>query len=384
MLIAHVITRLLRAGSEENTIATCLAQAHAGHEVLLVHGNESNSLQRAKCGADVRLIEIADLVHRVDPRKDLMAILAMRALFMKMRPAVVHTHQSKAGIAGRIAARLARVPVIVHGVHILPFVNVGVAQRTLYLAAERAVAGFTSAFINVSEGTRQSCLEHAVGRPEQHFVAHSGFDIARFQNATMPEDWRAITGTAAGAQKPPIVLMLAALEGRKRHVAFLEAFDRVVRRIPNVRILIAGEGPTRAAIEATIATRNLCANVRMLGFVADPERLIALSDLTILTSVREGLPRVIIQSLAGGKPVVTTHLPGVAEIVRNGINGIVTPSEDLQQAADAVADLLEHPDRLSRMQAAAASTDVSSWGIESMCSTVSGVYEQLIGARCPA
>jgi glycosyltransferase involved in cell wall biosynthesis len=122
----------------------------------------------------------------------------------------------------------------------------------------------------------------------------------------------------------------------------------------------------------------------MLGFVADPERLIALSDLTILTSVREGLPRVIIQSLAGGKPVVTTHLPGVAEIVRNGINGIVTPSEDLQQAADAVADLLEHPDRLSRMQAAAASTDVSSWGIESMCSTVSGVYEQLIGARCPA
>jgi glycosyltransferase involved in cell wall biosynthesis len=134
----------------------------------------------------------------------------------------------------------------------------------------------------------------------------------------------------------------------------------------------------RDAIEATIASKNLCTNVRVLGFNAYPERLIALSDLTVLTSVREGLPRVIVQSLAGGRPVVTTDLPGIAEIVKTGINGIVTPREDLRVTADTVADLLTDPDRLGDMQVEAASTDVSTWGVDSMCVAVSQIYERLI------
>src|SRR4051794_13835976 len=116
MLIAHVITRLLRAGSEENTIATCLAQVRAGHEVVLVHGSDSSALQKDRCGSALRLIEIEDLVHPTNWRKDVSAVLAMRELFRRLRPTVVHTRQSKAGIIGRIAARLAGVPVIVHGV----------------------------------------------------------------------------------------------------------------------------------------------------------------------------------------------------------------------------------------------------------------------------
>jgi glycosyltransferase involved in cell wall biosynthesis len=381
MFIAHVITRLLRAGSEENTIATCLSQAKAGHEVALIYGNESNCLQRERCGAAIQLMEIPDLVHAVDLRRDFRATLAMRDLFRRLRPSIVHTHQSKAGITGRIAARLAHVPVIVHGVHILPFVNVGVAKKTLYLTAERAVAGFTNAFINVSEGTRQSCIDHAVGRPEQHFVAHSGFDVSGFQNATLPEDWRAIVGVSAGDRKPPVVLMLAALEERKRHVAFIEVFERILQRVPDARLLLAGEGPARADVEASIASRNLSGNVKLLGFYPSPERLIALSDLTVLTSVREGLPRVVIQSIAGGKPVVTTHLHGIAEIVNDGVNGFITPSEDLRHTADAVAGLLADPQRLRRMQAEAQRTDVSSWGVDSMCSTVFQVYDRFMGDR---
>ncbi len=148
-------------------------------------GNEWHPAQSANCGRDVQLIEIRDLVHEVNPRKDIRATRALRALFLKRRPNLVHTHQSKAGIVGRCAARLANVPVIVHGVHILPFTGTGLAKKVMYLTAERSVARFTDAFINVSEGTRQTCIEHAVGRPEQHFVAHSGFDIDRFRNAAM-------------------------------------------------------------------------------------------------------------------------------------------------------------------------------------------------------
>jgi glycosyltransferase involved in cell wall biosynthesis len=377
MKIVHVVTRLLQAGSEENTIATCRAQAQAGHEVSLVHGNVWGAGPREKCGPHVRVLEVKSLVHQVDPKNDLRAILELRSLFSAMRPIVVHTHQSKAGILGRVAARLAKVPVVIHGVHIVPFVNVGLAQRTIYLTAERLVARFTHAFINVSEGTRQSCLEHAVGRPEQHFVAHSGFDVARFQNAQIPEDWAILAGVCAGAPKPPIVLMLAALEERKRHVALLSLFDKVVQRIPHIRLLLCGEGPTRSDIESLIQKKGLSENVRLLGFQPRPEQLIALADVTMLTSTREGLPRVIVQSLAGGRPVITTSLPGISEIVRNGINGIVTRSDDLEGTLQALTDLLLDLARLRRLQAGAAATDVSSWRTEDMCSKVAAVYEGL-------
>jgi glycosyltransferase involved in cell wall biosynthesis len=378
VLIAHVITRLLRAGTEENTVAACLAQARDGHDVLLIHGKDWSSIYQAKCGPAIKLIEVKDLVHDVNPRRDFMAVRAMYSLFRKTRPTIVHTHQSKAGIVGRVAARLAHVPVIVHGVHILPFVNVGAAKKAMYLAAEYAVARFTNAFINVSQGTRQSYLDHALGRPEQHFVAHSGMDVSRFQNATWPDDWRAIAGVSEAEEKPPIVLMLAALEDRKRHIPFLEEFDRVIQRVPNIRLLLAGEGPMREAVEATIAAKDMGANVRMLGFNAYPERLIALSDLTVLASEREGLPRVVVQSLAGGRPVVTNDLPGIDEIVRSGSNGIVTAGDDLRATAEAVAELLSHPTRLNEMQIEAANTDVSTWGIDSMCVTVSQIYERLV------
>ena len=378
MVIAHVITRLLRAGSEENTIATCLAQARSGHDVVLMHGNDWDRSHATDCGSVIELVEVAELVHKVNPRKDIAATRKMRALFRAMRPAVVHTHQSKAGIVGRVAARLAGVPFIVHGVHTLPFVNVSRAKKTMYLAAERAVAPFTDAFINVSDGTRRLCLDHSVGRPGQHFVAHSGMNISSFQGAPWPEDWRNLVGISAGDPKPPIVLMLAALEPRKRHVEFIEAFGRVLERVPSTRLLIAGEGPAREAVEAAIERTGLRSNVRLLGFSLEPERLISLADLTVLTSTREGLPRVVVQSLAGGRPAITTDLPGIEEIVKTGVNGIVTPSDNLDATADAVAELLLDPLRLARLQAGAAGTDVSSWTLDSMCVAVSAIYDRIM------
>lgn len=378
MVIAHVITRLLRAGSEENTIYTCLSQARAGHRVILIHGNEWNAEQVARCRPHIEVIELEQFVHAIHVGKDIRATQALTALFRELQPTIVHTHQSKAGILGRIAARLAQVPVIVHGVHIVPFASAGTVQKLTYLAAERAVAGYTDAYINVSEGTRQTYIENAVGRPEQHFIAHSGFDLHSFRTAAPPENWRELCGLTAADAKPPIVLMLAALEERKRHVPFLEAFARITQRVPTVKLLLAGEGPQRAAIVDAIARLGLADCVKLLGFHAHPEQLIALADLTVLTSMREGLPRVLVQSLAGGKPVVTTHLPGIDDLIADGVNGLITPADDLAATADAIAAVLLSPERLRKMQQYAAKTDVSSWDIEAMCATLSGIYARFL------
>lgn len=378
MKIVHVLTRLLRAGSEENTLACCLAQARHGHEVLLVHGEEFDPGLRASVAGALRVVTLEKLINSISPPRDVFAFGQLVRLMRDWQPDIVHTHQSKAGIVGRLAARQANIPAIIHGVHILPFVHVGSAQRLMYLTAERLAAKFTRAFIDVSQGMREICLANHLGSPDQHHVVHSGFDLARFANARWPQEPHLLLGTAAGEPKPPVVLMLAALEPRKRHVEFIEAFGQVVERIPNVRLLLAGEGPARPAVESAIERSPFANNIRMIGYHHEPERLISLADVCVLASMREGLPRVMMQYLAGGRASVVSHLPGVEEVVKHGVNGIVAPAEDVGAAATAVADLLENEPYRDRLAGGARLTDLSSWGLDAMCESVEEVYRSVL------
>lgn len=374
MRIVHLITRFMRAGSEENTLITCRGQVAAGHEVHLLHGREFDAVYAGRVDPDIVVASVPELVHRLSPIDDVRAISALTRRIRALAPDVVHTHQSKAGIIGRIAARRAGVPTIIHGVHILPFVNVGPIQRRGYIAVERWVASFTDAFINVSLGTRDACIDVGIGRPEQHFVVHSGFDLARFATASAPADWARLLNVPHDTSPRPILLMLAALEPRKRHAEFLRLFPRVVARFPDVRLLLAGEGPTRDAVAATIVDTGLTDNVKLLGFQSEPEKLIALADICVLTSKREGLPRVIMQYLAGGRAVISTALPGLSEVLADGINGIVTDPDDLEQTIDAIIELLDDRPRRLALADGARQTDLASWNASNMHAAIDSAY----------
>lgn len=374
MKVVHVLTRLLRAGSEENTIATCIGQVREGHEVWLVHGDDFDPRYYERDLHGVRLVRVGSLRHPISPVWDGRALLDLARIFRKLKADVVHTHQSKAGILGRLAAYFAGVPLIIHGVHIVPFANVGTRQRFVYLILERLAALITHAFIDVSRGMRDLYVGAKVGRPDQHYIVHSGFDLSRFQDASVPDDWRAVLEVDPSEEKPPIILMLAALEARKRHCEFLDAAQTIVNQHPKVRILMLGEGPHRPAVEERVRKLGLENNVKLLGYRTDPERFIALADVCVLTSCREGLPRVIMQYLAGGKPTVACDLPGLDEVLSHGINGLVVPSDDVAQAALVASHLLACPDEMSRLSRAALATDLSSWKIETMCSRISSIY----------
>lgn len=377
MRIVHVLTRLLRAGSEENTIASCLAQQAAGHEVHLVHGRDFEPHYYVTLAHRLPLTKVYSLVHPLAPLDDVRAFNELRKLFIQLRPDIVHTHQSKAGIVGRLSARAARVPHIIHGVHIVPFVNVGRLHRIIYRTAERAVGMVTDAFIDVSKGTRTLCLENGIGSLENHYVIHSGFSLAQFHESRPPSDWRTILSLGSADPKPPVVVMLAAFEPRKRHVQFLEVFSRVIERVPDVQLIFAGDGPARGIVEAKIAALGIGASVRLVGYREDPEKLIALADICALTSTREGLPRVIMQYLASGKTCVVSNLAGLDEILVNGKNGVVTDADDLAAAADAIADLLLDRTELARLTEGAINTDLSSWDVNKMCLKIENVYKKL-------
>ena len=274
-------------------------------------------------------------------------------------------------------------PVVVHGVHIVPFVNVGRLETFVYLTAERAAQGVTHAFIDVSPGMRDLCLRAGVGAPERHHVIQSGFDVSRFRAARRPEDWRDLLRLAPDEPRPPVVLMLAVFEARKRHLDFLESLPRIVERFPEVRLILAGDGKLRNAIDARIKTLGVERNVILTGFHQHPEQLIALADICLLASAREGLPRVVMQYLAGGKPVVASDLPRIDDVLRHDVNGLVAPSDDLDGLADAVIALLADDALRARLARGAAMTELSEWDAARMGERIEAVYADVLRERVP-
>jgi glycosyltransferase involved in cell wall biosynthesis len=375
MRIVHVTTRLINGGADENIVACANWSAAAGHEVTILHGAVTHPEIRARVDGDVRLLPVARLVRPISPLSDVAALRDLVSTFRRLSPDVVHTHTSKAGILGRVAARMTGVPRIVHGVHIAPFVGVPAPERVLYLLAEKMAAHWTDAFVDVSEGMRDEYVAAGIGADTTHHVVYSGMDIDAFRKPRPIADWRGLIGVGPAEPKPPVVLMLAALEPRKQHVEFIRAFEAVFAAAPETRFLLGGDGPLRPAVEAAIAASSRPQNIRLLGFHPNPAGLIALADIGVLCSVREGLPRVVVQYIAGGVPAVVARLPGIEEIVRNGGNGIITGEGDATAAARAVAALLADRETLSRLKDGAQRTDLARWGLDRMGRDNHAAYE---------
>jgi glycosyltransferase involved in cell wall biosynthesis len=377
MRIVHILTRLLRAGSEENTLITSAGQIARGHEVFVVHGHEAIREHAQRIAPDAQLVMASNLTRALRPARDMAAYSELRSIMAAIRPDVVHTHQSKAGIIGRFAAASARVPLIVHGVHILPFINVGRIEKTAYLWSERSAARVTDGFIHVSDAMRRACLEHDVGAGGAHFVVPSGFDLLRFSNAVPPDDLRDISGDRSAHGGVFVIAMLAALEERKQHLEFLRNAAPFLKANPRIRVLFAGEGHLSDAIRSEIAALGLEGQVRMLGYRTDPERVIALADVCVHCSEREGLPRSVLQYLAGGKPITMFDLPGIEDIVTDGKNGFILRQGDWAGLVNRIALLASDASRRDAVAAEAARTDLSAWDASLMGDRTLEIYESL-------
>lgn len=381
LTIVHVITRLLLSGAEENTMTTCLHQADCGHHVYLLHGPDPDPSWERRFGDRMTFIGMDHLVHPLSPLADMRALADFRRIYRALRPDIVHTHGSKAGIVGRLAAALSGVPFVVHSVHIAPFLAVSRGQRLVYLAAERLCGRFSHLFIAVSRGMQQAFVDEGIGRGVPIPVIHSGMPVDRFIAASPPADWRERIGGWSRPERPQFILKVASFEPRKRQVPLVRALADGLRARPDLCLLLAGDGPERQRCQDEVRALGLSEQVRFLGHDPRPWELVALADVAVHAAEREGLPRTAIQAIAGGKPLVVSWLPGIEEIVEHDVNGIVTDPDDLGDLALQLFELLDTPARLEALKKAAAATDVSSWAEHKMGLRIDAAYAD---ARRPA
>ena len=375
--VIHIITKLELGGAQQNTLHTVASLDHDRFEPVLMTGPEGYLLTEARSlGMDLRIVP--HLERAVRPGTDAAAFRELRRLLEPYRgsPAIVHTHSSKAGILGRWSARRSRVPMIIHSIHGFGFTPAqSIPKRFLYLTAERVTSRITDHFITVAEANRADGVNYGLFEPARCTVIRSGFDLDLFRAAGKLEP--DILGDLGVPRGCPMVLMVACLKPQKAPLDFVRLAARVHREFPEARFLLAGDGEMRPALEKEVHRRGIKDVFLAPGWREDIPQLMRSSLAVVLTSKWEGLPRVIPQAKAAGRPVVATAVDGSVEAIRDHVDGYLCQPGDVNSMADRVIRLLKDPDLADRMGREGARM-VDEWDQDTMVLKQEELYERLL------
>ncbi len=352
MKICHVITRMIVGGAQENTFLSAVGQQQQGHEVVLLTGpspgREGKLLQHAAV-PEFEMAETPFLVRELSPLTDLKAYFELKKFFCERKFDVVHTHSSKAGIIGRLAARDAGVPVVVHTIHGLAFGRYETAFRNLiYRTAERMAAKASDRIFAVARSMVDQCLECGIAPEEKFRVVYSGMDMESFLNAAPDSELRKSLGIK---ENVPVIATLARLFKMKGYEFVLPAAVEILKKYPDTQFLIIGDGPLRNELEEKLQQLGIAGNFHFAGLIPPgkvPEYL-ALADILWHLSLREGLPRSVVQALACGKPAVGFALDGTPEVIEDRVTGILARPENVSDVVTGTSELLEHPASARKM-----------------------------------
>ncbi len=353
MKIVHIITRLILGGAQENTILTCEGLTARGHDVTLITGPaigpEGQLLDRAHRGG-YRVIVLDNLRREIHPLRDWASYRAIKRELKTIKPDVVHSHSSKAGIIARQTAADCRVPIIVHTIHGLPFhpYQAHWLNQT-YISLEQHAALQSDALISVCDAMTHQALAAGVGMPQQYTTIYSGMKIAPFLDRPAEADeFRASLNLPPKAALVTQVSRLAELKGHEYLTAAAERLD------PKIHFCLVGDGAVRGQIETDIAQRGLTPRFHLTGLVA-PEKIPAImhaTDILVHCSLREGLARALPQAMLAAKPVVSFDVDGAAEVVIPDVTGYLLPPRYESGLVGAISDLANNPGLRARLGAA--------------------------------
>jgi len=347
--VMHVITRLTVGGSSENTVSIIEELQRFGYASTLVLGPQSEGptvedARRRGC----RIAELDGMVREVSPARDVAAVLQLYRLFRRERPAIVHTHTSKAGFVGRFAAWLAGVPAVIHQPHGHIFYGYWSRPRTaMFVALERVAAHWTDTMIALTPREIEEHLERGIGRAEQYAVVPSGVPTrALREGAASRAEARARLGLPADAYVVAGVGRFVPIMGFDLLVA---ALGELVAQVPNAHVVLIGDGVERGALQAQAAALGVTARLHISGAVTDVVGLLPAADVLAAPSRNEGMGRVLVEAMALGLPVVGTRVGGIGDVILDGECGLLVPPEDPGALAAALIELGQDAARRAKL-----------------------------------
>lgn len=380
--VAHIIARMITGGADENTLFTIEGLNKEKYEINLITGEEFDKdiLNKVK-NHPFNIIQLKGLKWKLNFLYDPIVLIKLIEMMRKNHYDIVHTHTTKAGILGRIAARIARVPVIVHGLHGSTFeaFNSGLLNWLLFLF-ERLTGKFTDAYISVSRVLSEKYIEKGIGKKENYHTVYSGMELGKFYDVKEKIDCRKKQRELGINSEDFVIGNVARLEMRKGHKFLIDAFKNVVggQRDGHVKLLIIGEGNKREYLENYVNELNLGNKVIFSGYREDVEELMALMDIFVLTSLREGLPRVLVQAAAVGMPSIAFNIDGVSEIIKDNYNGFLVKVKDVKQLENRIEKYMNNKQLILLHGRNGREFIKNKWSIKGMVDRIDKVYQNLV------
>ena len=374
-------------GSAQNTLLTCHGLSDK-YEIVLVHGlslesnmtdAEKHVIEEAVAAArakGVRFVSVDALVRRISPIKDLWAFMALFWLLWKERPFVVHTHSSKAGILGRLAAALARIPIVIHTPHGHVFYgHFNPLFSKIFLWIEKLFALYTDRIIALTQGEKEDYLNFSICESHKLLTVHSGVDVHRYMRHKIDVIEEKL---ALGLQPNGIVIgFVGWLFPIKGPMYLLNAMSKVWVEHPEVSLVFVGKGDLDVDLRSRVLDLRADDRVKFLGWRDDIETIMQVFDLLALPSLNEGMGRVVVEAMAAGKPVVASNVGGIPDLVVHGQTGFLVPPADEDALAGAIAHLLNDPEQRKKM-GVMGRLHSHRFSLAAMIEKLDAIYEDLI------
>ncbi len=381
--IVHIITRLDRGGSAINTLSACLGLREK-YELVLVHGLSLESqmtdwekksvyseIEKAEKGG-VRVIGLSSLVRKISPVQDLRAFFSLWRLLIREKPAIVHTHTSKAWLLGRWAAKMACIPVIIHTPHGHVFYgHFSNFVSKVFLVLEKITSPITDITVALTEVERKDYIRLKACVPDNTLTIHSGVDIDRYIDAQANID--EIRRSLGLNPKELVVGTVGWLLPIKGPMYLLQAMVSIWKSNSDINLIFVGKGALENELRTEASRMEVSDRVKFLGWRDDIPEIMQALDIFVLPSLNEGMGRVLVEAMAAGKPIVASGVGGILDLVKHGQNGLLVKPGDANGLALAIKQLLmdkEMRDKMGKNGRFMA----SDFGVEKMVEKIDALY----------
>ena len=383
--IVHIVTRLDFGGAQFNTLYTAdnldksIFEVHllAGpggtmdKDIPMSHGSGHHK------GIDISVIP--ELRREISPFYDIRAVFAIAAKLRQIRPDIVHTHSSKAGILGRIAARIAGVPLIIHTFHgfgFHPYQNALI--RKIYVSLEKFCARFSSALIFVSKSNMDYACSLKIGKKEKYHLIRSGIKLSAYpakadRNIILPS----FGINPESLPRPVIVFSIGNSKPQKNMGDFIRAAAEISKTRKNVFFVFAGGGEELPKFKKMAEGLGASENCILAGWRSDSAALLSICDIYAMTSLWEGLPRSLVEAFASGKPAVCYRADGIADILEDGINGFSSEKKDISGFIRLLEQVIDNAELRARLAEGAKKTPLNDFDIDYMVRQQETLYKEL-------
>ena len=373
--LLHVITHLPIGGAQDNTLHTVELLNKDKYDISLSCNLNGDLVSRAKKVKHLKLYDVPNLRREVSIINDIRAFLYLYKLIKKENFTIIHTHSSKAGFLGRIAAMLNKTPIVIHTIHGFAFHDyMNSFKKNIFIYLEKLSAKWTHGLVTVSNLNKKKVVDLGIAPIEKLKNIYSGIDLTLFINEKNDQFRKELNLDSNHL----LLGSVGRLSNQKDPITMIEAFCIVIKRFPSAHLTLVGDGELRDEILIKIDQLQLNGRVHLTGNKNDPWKIYHSLDLFIMSSIYEGLGRSITEALSCGVPVVCTSVEGVPEIVRDNETGILVPPKNPGALATGIIKSLNDMDNARKMAEKGRKFVNENFDVKKMVDDIDTLYDTLL------